>query len=829
MKKRLVIFGICASACMVASCGGEDNSRCIKDMDCGDTTIYRCDVLKQECVERVPAHCLNKSKDSDETDIDCGGSCGKCAIGKACSVSKDCDSGNCNSETKRCEAVSCESNADCEALDEGRCDSEAKVCFSCANGTRDGNESDVDCGGACAAKCENGKQCRSAADCLNEICDNGVCAGASAAAASVNDIFINEVMSDPDKKVTFGFAKTGAQCDFVEIVNKKAEAQDLTGVTLHVLRTDDGKGKQTDIPLEGRIHGKSAYVVVDSECGDVSDVFPERVGYKQYEKGNMFTKDGKYEIWFSAGEAESDKVTYELSKGGVSANRNPDRDSASPFALHTDVNPDVKNSPGYCANGGSFENDCQVATHCSNGSKDEDETDVDCGGSCGACAKGKVCKVESDCKSFECTDGKCTGEDAEPAALGDLFVNEALSDPDKNKTFETATVGKQCDFVEIVNLSDQKKLLTGVTLRFLRTDDGKNKETTIPLTGYINGKSAYVVLEKECYVEQVFPSDVEYLETQSENLFTKGAKYDIWFTLDGVDSEKVSYFDSGRSTSSNRKPDGDVKASFASHADVNSELKHSPGYCANGGLFSAGCKADVSAAPCTNGVKDGDETDVDCGGSCGACENGKTCAENSDCQSGDCTSGKCAQTERFDLSKNELVINEVMGSPKTGENFAIQTETPQCEFVEIINMTEKTASLSGVKLQFRKTSETTDKTVDLTSVGKLDAHGAVVVSGCDIPVPKGVVCSQTLGQKVITNNSDYEFTLTDGTHTTPAVKRVKLSSANGKSQNRSPDRSATNTALVFHDTLNDGALLNSPGYCANGGLFIEDCVVTNGK
>ena len=40
---------------------------------------------------------------------------------------------------------------------------------------------------------------------------------------------------------------------------------------------------------------------------------------------------------------------------------------------------------------------------------------------------------------------------------------------------------------------------------------------------------------------------------------------------------------------------------------------------------------------CTNGMLDGDETDVDCGGSvCAPCDNGSVCLERSDCASGFC-------------------------------------------------------------------------------------------------------------------------------------------------------------------------------------------------
>jgi hypothetical protein len=46
-------------------------------------------------------------------------------------------------------------------------------------------------------------------------------------------------------------------------------------------------------------------------------------------------------------------------------------------------------------------------------------------------------------------------------------------------------------------------------------------------------------------------------------------------------------------------------------------------------------------ASCSNGVQDGDETDIDCGGSCvlgsaGACDDSSDCVTDSDCKSGHC-------------------------------------------------------------------------------------------------------------------------------------------------------------------------------------------------
>jgi hypothetical protein len=56
------------------------------------------------------------------------------------------------------------------------------------------------------------------------------------------------------------------------------------------------------------------------------------------------------------------------------------------------------------------------------------------------------------------------------------------------------------------------------------------------------------------------------------------------------------------------------------------------GFC----LFRYG-QAEAGAFPCADGQKNNDETDIDCGGSCSKCDNGKACLQPSDCKSGACT------------------------------------------------------------------------------------------------------------------------------------------------------------------------------------------------
>jgi len=108
----------------------------------------------------VPAHCVNAMQDSasGETDIDCGGPCAPCDTGKTCSGSGDCaGGGTCLGNPKLCQAP------------------------ACSDGIKNGDETGVDCGGACAMdpanplKCATNSNCLYPSDCLSGRCEAGVC------------------------------------------------------------------------------------------------------------------------------------------------------------------------------------------------------------------------------------------------------------------------------------------------------------------------------------------------------------------------------------------------------------------------------------------------------------------------------------------------------------------------------------------------------------------------------------------------------------------------------------------------------------------------------
>jgi hypothetical protein len=99
----------------------------------------------------VATTCSDGRVDGAETDVDCGG--GTCAA---------CDPG------KTCKA----NNTDCgsSACDFGPVPHKC-VTDQCVDHHKDGNETDVDCGGGTCALCALGKICSQASDCSSNYCD----------------------------------------------------------------------------------------------------------------------------------------------------------------------------------------------------------------------------------------------------------------------------------------------------------------------------------------------------------------------------------------------------------------------------------------------------------------------------------------------------------------------------------------------------------------------------------------------------------------------------------------------------------------------------------
>jgi len=152
---------------------------CLQPSDCASKVC----TIAGEC---APEACDDGVKNGDETDIDCGGSCGAtCLTNKACSSAADCLNKVCSGMPKKCAAP------------------------TCMDGFKNGDETDVDCGGACGATCGPAQSCSKNGDCKGGTCTGSTCAE-SCSDGTLNN---SEKGVDCGGPICLNGCETGAPCD----------------------------------------------------------------------------------------------------------------------------------------------------------------------------------------------------------------------------------------------------------------------------------------------------------------------------------------------------------------------------------------------------------------------------------------------------------------------------------------------------------------------------------------------------------------------------------------------------------------------------------------
>jgi hypothetical protein len=154
-----------------------------------------------------------------------GPDCGPCADASQCSSSSDCESKVCDTAaaTPTCSAATCsdgvmnadETDVDCGGSCTAKCanqlgcsqDSDCSSGFchpssectasSCSDGFRNGSETDVDCGGPDCGPCADASQCSSSSDCESKVCDTAA-ATPTCSAATCSDGVMNADETDVD-------------------------------------------------------------------------------------------------------------------------------------------------------------------------------------------------------------------------------------------------------------------------------------------------------------------------------------------------------------------------------------------------------------------------------------------------------------------------------------------------------------------------------------------------------------------------------------------------------------------------------------------------------
>ena len=204
-------------------------------------------------------------RNGDETDVDCGGSAGPpCGAGKKCAENPNCASGLCVDfecaggpacgtlpELPLCaDGMTCGVGADCIS---GVCDENICKPGGPKDGVKNGDETDVDCGGSHPNKCGPGQGCVSGADCQSKVCtDEKTCAAAS---------YIDGIKNGDETDVDCGGPNAPERCAAGQACNEHADCESngcaydkkcAIGATCTQLEggqtcgPNDGLGKQKD-------------------------------------------------------------------------------------------------------------------------------------------------------------------------------------------------------------------------------------------------------------------------------------------------------------------------------------------------------------------------------------------------------------------------------------------------------------------------------------------------------------------------------------------------------------------------------------------------------
>jgi hypothetical protein len=462
-----------------------------------------------------PNTCATGRKDGDETDADCGGAtCRKCATQSACIANRDCFSGFCVAGT---------------------------CTYACSNGIQDGDESDVDCGSADAfcSTCDDGQSCVNEEDCsYNSDCVNQRC-------------MAKTFRIDTTFDVTGSLANAGT--GYIAIV-----ATDANNV-------ETGRGRADFSTVYNGIQYINRVTVVNPI------VVPQNYRLEVTQNPSGFA--------------------CRISQGATGS-----MPAAQLIRTITGVTLECR----------------PAATICNNGVLDSGEAAIDCGGI--ACTPaGKYCPVGSACAtSTDCNVGAGRSCDA-----GTCTQNWPVGGQ-----YDIAIPRAQKVYVDLIpNFATASTTSLRKQLNPLARDV-QTGAWSFPTT---NVKSAYQVVVTT-------PSGVDCTIQNGS----------------GTASAAVTNVSIKCTSCANGTMDGRETSIDCGGADCN---KCRAGLLCNSGAdcVSNVCTGGVCQPTCVDGQRNGTETDIDCGGATcvtqgRTCAGGAACMAGTDCASGTCTNNVCTVT-----------------------------------------------------------------------------------------------------------------------------------------------------------------------------------------
>lgn len=316
-----------------------------------------------------------------------GDSGGACADGVKNGSETDIDCGGAGCEA--CAAgKGCSGAADCTT---GICLNNVCQAITCTDGMKNGSETDIDCGGPDCGPCSPGNACGVPTD-----CDSNLCTGSSCAAPSCSDNTKNGSETDSDcGGLECAPCSDGKSCNDATDCNSKV----CTGNQCTMSCTDGVQnGAESDIDCGGNCPG----CVPGKTCSNNSDCATNVCA------GNQCVAAG----------------CTDNTKNGMET----DVDCGGPDCTPCDTNATCQ-SPKDCLSGVCTDAQCAAPT-CSDNIKNGGETDVDCGGpNCNGCDVGKACATLSDCSTKICTGNLCAMPDFVGATVRDVTTSFTIAIP----------------------------------------------------------------------------------------------------------------------------------------------------------------------------------------------------------------------------------------------------------------------------------------------------------------------------------------------------------------------------------------------------------------
>ncbi|MCB9508234.1 MAG: hypothetical protein H6697_11305 [Myxococcales bacterium] len=656
--RRALLLAALGAALFITGCSSPDPDPAACDVPCLTAPAPTCDG-DTRVTYSAPGVCADGQCFYQDTRTACAngcesGSCVDACSGVSCSspppsscngnVLTGYGAGTCDADSGECsyasEDADCAANGQvCVTLEAGALCREAEP--TCDDGERNGEESDVDCGGASCEPCANGDLCREATDCESSYCEGRRCTAPSCT---------DGLMDGEETGLDCGGGCAG--CANGDACNTGADCRSLScveGTCVAATCEDDVQnGSEADVDCGG---ARCPGCALGTECRDDIDCESANCAAGRCEEpscndGSQNGTESDLDCGGSCGECSAGDTCREnedcrsgLCDAGICTS--PSCLDGARGGFETGVDCGGPDCPGCdtgeacgvdfdCASRSCTDDLCDPPS-CDDGLRNGDESGIDCGGStCDRCATSQVCRIASDCESGICFGNRCSA-----ARCTDGVRNGDETDIDcGGETCDPCFPGDTCavpaDCTSL--LCDDSTCGTPPTC----TDRLRNgTESDVDCGGTI---CAPCGVGRGCGS----PDDCA-----TENCVS-GSCGPFASCSDGRQNGTESDVDCGGSCGLCQIGDDCFR-----DTDCSTRL------CVSGSCVGSTCDDDI---------RGGLETGVDCGGPvCGGCEAGETCGSGLDCASGICTGRVCIAPSCSDGVRNGAEITTDCGGACGGE------------------------------------------------------------------------------------------------------------------------------------------------------------------